>query len=464
MLFLKPIAPQGTPLNTIVADNYPGWLDERFASKRPVCLPVRREFLRFIRCGDPNYGHVTLGCQPCGYTVSFPLPCKRRGWCPTCLEYRMRTMGQRIVDDVLGDVPVRHWVLGLPPQLKQTACYDPVVLSALLKCFVRQVFVYLRRKAKVELGLYSVAPAHPGGISGIHLASSDLTPNTHFHLIGTDGVFLDLPDSPPTFRQLTAPTKKEIAGVARRTCRAACRMLARNKVLRMTRATKCVIEGTLLVGDGRGVKFFGDASINMEGGASPRDGAYPFHVWAGHPVAAGDRDELEELVHYVLAPPFRHNQVSIDTDGSVIFRAKRQKSDGTLVVRFTPYEFLDALAMLVPRALKNAVRYHGVYAPNGKLRAVAVAKAVDTGVMALEDSKRASKAEGRCHRTTCPRCDVKLQLVELVTPRFTYQNANWIRPDTPMNGAPAASKTVGEPNSQGQSSVYASSLVQSRAA
>lgn len=459
MLFLKPIAPQGTPLWTLVADNYQDWLEVRRATKRPVCWPVRREFQRFMRCGDPSYGHVTLGCQPCGYTVSFPLPCKRRGWCPTCLEYRMRTMGRRIIDDVLGDVPVRHWVLGLPPQLKQTISYNPVVLSALLKCFVRQVFVCLRRKAKRELGLDPLVRAHPGAISVIHLASGDLTPNTHFHLVVADGVFLDHPDSPPTFRQLTAPTTKEIAGVASRTCRAACRMLARNELLRMTRSTRCVIEGTLLVGDERGVKFFGDASTNMEGGASARDGAYPFHVWAGHPVAAGDRGELEELVHYVLAPPIRHDQVSINTDGSVILRLKRQRGDGTLVVRFTPYEFLDALAELVPRALKNTVRYHGVYAPNGKLRSVAVGKAVDTGVTALEDSKEASKAEGRCHRITCPRCDSKLQLVELVSPRFTYQNANWIRPDTPMNGAPAASKTVGEITSKNQSSVYASSLV-----
>ena len=45
-------------------------------------------------------------------------------------------------------------------------------------------------------------------------------------------------------------------------------------------------------------------------------------------------------------------------------------------VEVSPFEFLDRLADLVPRPRKHRHRYHGVFAPNHKLRSAVTALAI----------------------------------------------------------------------------------------
>jgi len=59
------------------------------------------------------------------------------------------------------------------------------------------------------------------------------------------------------------------------------------------------------------------------------------------------------------------------------------------VVELTPIEFLDRLADLVPPPRKHRHRYHGVFAPNHKLRAA---------VTALAKRQRRQAARRRCRR------------------------------------------------------------------
>ena len=53
--------------------------------------------------------------------------------------------------------------------------------------------------------------------------------------------------------------------------------------------------------------------------------------------------------------------------GRLLYRMKRPR-DGALVLSLTPDEFLAHLATLVPPPRAHGVRYHGVFAPNSKLR------------------------------------------------------------------------------------------------
>ena len=59
------------------------------------------------------------------------------------------------------------------------------------------------------------------------------------------------------------------------------------------------------------------------------------------------------------------------------------------VVELSPFEFLDRLAELVPPPRKHRHRYHGVFAPNHKLR---------RAVTALAKRQRRHAARGRCRR------------------------------------------------------------------
>jgi Putative transposase len=114
---------------------------------------------------------------------------------------------------------------------------------------------------------------------------------------------------------------------------------------------------------------------------------------------ADDRRALERLARYITRPALAHERVQIDAAGQVVLRLKTAWRDGTTHVVMSPREFLQRLAALVPRPRLHLTRYHGVPAPNSKLRAWVVPRGPQTSA----DSGQASEDEGepRC-RHRCP--------------------------------------------------------------
>ena len=55
-------------------------------------------------------------------------------------------------------------------------------------------------------------------------------------------------------------------------------------------------------------------------------------------------------------------------DGQVQYQLKHPFRDGTTHMVFSPLDFIGKLVALVPRPRHHPVRYHGVLAPNAKLR------------------------------------------------------------------------------------------------
>ena len=55
-------------------------------------------------------------------------------------------------------------------------------------------------------------------------------------------------------------------------------------------------------------------------------------------------------------------------EGKLRYALKHPYSDGTTHFLFEPLDLLAKLAALVPRPRVNLTRYHGVFAPNSKLR------------------------------------------------------------------------------------------------
>jgi hypothetical protein len=130
---------------------------------------------------------------------------------------------------------------------------------------------------------------------------------------------------------------------------------------------------------------------------------------------------LKHLVNYILAPPFRDEQVSRSASGRVVFQLRRARHEGTEEVIFTPFEFLDRLAALVPRPNANTVRYFGIYASNAKLRKQAV------GLNVKETSCAASPELGM----VCPVCRARLRVIAAVGPQRRQRRDGCIAPDTP---------------------------------
>ena len=125
-----------------------------------------------------------------------------------------------------------------------------------------------------------------------------------------------------------------------------------------------------------------------------------FSVDASVRITLLDRDvpsyfrSLEHLLRYCARPPFALERLSVirGPDGQIArirYVLPRHKAanwvrpgrkstrpGATGVVELSPFEFLDRLADLVPPPRKHRHRYHGVFAPNHRLRRAVTALAI----------------------------------------------------------------------------------------
>jgi hypothetical protein len=118
-----------------------------------------------------------------------------------------------------------------------------------------------------------------------------------------------------------------------------------------------------------------------------------------------------------------------------VLRLKTAWHDGTTHIVMSPLEFMQRLAALVPRPRLHLIRFHGVLAPNAKLRAQVIPAGPEDG----EGTSPSASAEPACayHRAArlswarllkrvfaidleqCPYCggELKIRLLTLPPPR-----------------------------------------------
>ena len=365
---------------------------------------VLREFDRYLDCGLLARGFVRSTCTSCGFDRLVAFACKSRSFCPSCAGRHMNESALHLVDSVIGDVPVRQWVLSLPHPLRYLLAYDKGLCTEVLAAFISSVFGWLRRTAKRELGLRSVKAAHPAAVTVVQRASSHLALNPHFHTLAADGVYVVEPGTERlVFHAMPAPTRTDISAVAWQVCA---------KTLRILRKRGLWLDQDpsedRFAQDEPGLAAWydpwksptGDAT-SMSGGLVTRQGASPrpmrltavaagdetelraqelgygFNVHAGVRIAAHDRLGLERLCRYVTRPALSQHHLQVLPDQRVQLVLKRPWSDGTTSVVFAPLVFLAKLASLVPPPRMHRTRYHGLWAPHASRRALVVAQRVE---------------------------------------------------------------------------------------
>jgi Putative transposase len=90
-----------------------------------------------------------------------------------------------LVDRVLPDVPVRHWVLSLPHHLRYLLAWDHDLCRAVVARLVRAVFRVVHERARDE----GVEGGRSGAVVVIQRFGGALNLNVHFHALVLDGVF-----------------------------------------------------------------------------------------------------------------------------------------------------------------------------------------------------------------------------------------------------------------------------------
>ena len=289
----------------------------------------------------------------------------------------MEQAAAHLVDRVIPSVPVRQWVISVPKRLRCFLADRPNAVAALTRIFVEEIERLLCTAAGSTRDGHRPSEARPrlGAVSFLHRFGSALNHHVHLHACATDGVFRPAADearrdTPPAFLLARPITQADLATLTER---------VRRRVVRWFRMQRLI-----------------DADAAADMLARENSG---FSVDASVRIALIDRDVpsyfqgLEHLLRYCARPPFALERLSVirGEDGratKVRYVLPRHKAanwvgpgrgrkstrpDASGVVELSPFEFLDRLADLVPRPRKHRHRYHGVFAPNHKLRSAVTA-------------------------------------------------------------------------------------------
>jgi Asp-tRNA(Asn)/Glu-tRNA(Gln) amidotransferase A subunit family amidase len=104
------------------------------------------------------------------------------------------------------------------------------------------------------------------------------------------------------------------------------------------------------------------------------------------------RKELEHLYRYITRPAIANERLKRNRAGDVVLQLKSAFKDGTTHIVMAPLEFMQRLAALVPRPRLHLIRFHGVLAPNAKLRSEIIPSPVEQATEPACDHAQAQGA------------------------------------------------------------------------
>lgn len=96
-------------------------------------------------------------------------------------------------------------------------------------------------------------------------------------------------------------------------------------------------------------------------------------------------------------------RLSLTPNGNIRYQLKTPYRDGTTHVIFEPLDFIARLAALVPKPRVNLIRFHGVFAPNSKHRALVTPAKRGKGDKARGPDDPSTPAERRASMTWAQR-------------------------------------------------------------
>jgi Putative transposase/Transposase zinc-binding domain len=346
---------------------------------------VLREFEDYLKCGRLEHGFLRLRCETCRAEYLVAFSCKRRGFCPSCGARRMAESAALLVDEVLPEQPMRQWVLSFPFQLRFLFASRPDIMGRVLGIVYRVIATYLVKQAG-----FTKKIAKTGAVTLIQRFGSALNLNIHFHMLFLDGVYLDRSDG-TWFRWVKAPTNQELTQLGHTIAHRVGRFLERQGLLERDAENSYLASNAvdddamnsllghsityrIAVGPQAGCKVF---TLQTLPACDPEDQVGDtvgkvagFSLHAGVAARANERQKLERLCRYISRPAVSEKRLSLTPSGNVRYQLKTPYKDGTTHVIFEPLDFIARLAALVPKPRVNLTRFHGVFAPNSRHRAL----------------------------------------------------------------------------------------------
>lgn len=333
----------------------------------------------------------------------------------------MANTAAHLVDHVIPNVPTRQWVLSLPRRLRFLLAYKPALITQVLSIFVRAVFAYQRLHAR-RLG---IVDGKPGAITFVQRFGSALNLNVHFHALIPDGVFTPGEDGQSQFHALERPSDDEVEAILLKVVRRAIALL---EPLHGDEADSSTPD--MLIDACANAIDVLPAPVADDDVPAPKrhrsafaDG---FSLDASVSVGAGHREALERLCRYGGRPPLALSRLGLDSGRRVTYSLRRRAPGPPPVLSLAPTDFLGRLAALVPPPRMHITRFHGVFAPNAKLRS----KVVPSDQISLAGHAVPRPPPARHYRTdwasllrrvfavdvlTCTRCGGRMRVLSFIT-------------------------------------------------
>ena len=378
--------PEQTLLYQIIEHHYPDFQALMEAQNRPLPKYVQKEFDEYLKCGRLEYGFLRVKCEQCHDEKLVAFSCKRRGFCPSCGARRMADSAALLVDEILPEQPIRQWVLSFPFQLRFLFASYPEIMGKVLGIVNRVLSTHLIHKAG-----FTKTSAQTGAVTLVQRFGGSLNLNIHFHMLLLDGVYVVDDYGKMRFHRVKAPELKELTKLVHTISLRVARFLERRGLLErddedsyltldclddepMQQLHGHAITYRIALGSQQGRKVFTLQTIppiNAESSLSTRVANIAgFSLHAGVAAEAYQKDKIERLCRYISRPAVSENRLAVVSSGNIRYQLKTPYRDGTTHVIFEPLDFIAKLAALIPKPRVNLTRFHGVFAPNSKWRAL----------------------------------------------------------------------------------------------
>ena len=449
-----PRSPERTPCYTIIQHQLASFAADRESEGRPLPRYVIDEFEAYLRCGIHAHGFLRCRCLACGEEMVVAFSCKRRGFCPSCAAKRKAETAAHLIDNVLPLVPYRQFVVSFPIPLRFWLQTNKRLFTRIHEIVIGEVYRLYSEKA-IQEGIDSPAP---GSISFTQRWGSAANLNPHLHILCADGVYQRF-DGIPRFRNLDPITDDDVADLAQSISHKVLRHLRRKGYLdrdgevvenpaadslfkdhdSIVQATACSVAGKIAFGPnagkyvtriGSGFGYAEEVPLAKGRLCATING---FSIHAATRTNTHARDRLAGLIEYIARGPLSNNRLEIMANGDVKLQLKSKWADGTTHLRFTPGEFLEKLAALIPPPRSHLVRWGGVFAPNSPYRKEITLKPhIKKGFQFVEEggdpklvkNHSWSKMLARVFKidvTKCAKCGSDMALICAVTERRSIQ-------------------------------------------
>jgi hypothetical protein len=344
-----------------------------------------------------------------------------------------------LVDHLIPRVPVRQWVLSFPIPLRVLFAAHPELLTPVLQVVHRIIASFLVKQSGLKR-----TEAATGAVTLIQRFGSAGNLNIHMHALVLDGVYRTT-EGEPEFVSVRAPTIEQLQALLTQLIQRLMRLLTRlgyvveeegvtyltdldtDPALGPLQAGSCTYR--IALGPRAGQKVLslkGTPALPVPTGTSARCVEMQgFSLHAERRCAINQRHKLEQLCRYITRPAIANERLSLNETGQVVLKLKTPYRDGTTEIVMEPLEFMQRLAALVPRPRLHLIRFHGVLAPNAKLRSAIVPAATTEPSASTPDSTETDQPKPPAHMSWarllkrvfgidlehCPNCGGQLSII-----------------------------------------------------